>query len=103
MKDLQLFSFMECWELCKDLWHIIVNNYWVKFVVISRIFRISQQPNLIIVLLYIVFVLKKLQQTHHHKEPELILLLEIVHCVRKLQVSELSASRYLTYLLLGSS
>ena len=36
------------------------------------------------VLLYI--VLKKIKQTHHCKEPKLILLLEIMHCVHSLQI-----------------
>ena len=30
---------------------------------------------------------------HRHKEPELILLLEIIHCTRNQQISQLSASR----------
>ena len=31
--------------------------------------------------------------SHLHKEPELILLLEIIYCARNLQISQLSASR----------
>ena len=46
------------------------------------LFRISQKPNLIIVLLYV--GLKKITTTHRRKEPEMILLLEIMHCVRNL-------------------
>ena len=57
-------------------------------------FRISQKPNVIIVLLYI--VLKKTSRntlSQLHKEPELILLLQIMHCAHNLQISQLSASR----------
>ena len=32
---------------------MLLNNYWMRFFVTSRIFWISQKPNLIIVLLYI--------------------------------------------------
>ena len=39
---------------------------------------------------------RKRRQTHRHKESELILLLEIIHCARNLQINQLSASRYLT-------
>ena len=35
---------------------------------------------------------------HRRKEPELILLLEIMHCARNLQISQSSASRQLTNL-----
>ena len=51
------------------------------------LFRISQKPNLIIVLLYA--VLKKNKDKHTVTR----LLLEIMHCVRNLQISQFSASR----------
>ena len=46
--------------------------------------------NLTIDLLYI--VLKTKPQTHRRKEPELMLLQEIIHCARNLQIRQLSAS-----------
>ena len=42
------------------------------------LFRISRKPSLLYV------GLKKITTTHRRKEPELILLLEIMHCVRNL-------------------
>ena len=38
---------------------------------------------------------RKQQQTHCGKEPELMLLLEIMHCMRNLQISQLSTSSWL--------
>ena len=42
---------------------------------------------------FIIHCFEENNDKHRHKEPELILLLEIIHCTRNQQISQLSASR----------
>ena len=55
-----------------------------KHLQIPWLFRISQKPNLIIVLLYI--VLKKITTNTPSQRTLIVLLLEIMHCAHNLQI-----------------
>ena len=56
---------------------------------------LGYHKNRILQLFYYTLFGRKQRQTHSRKEPELILLLEIMHCARNLPISQLSASRQL--------
>ena len=42
---------------------------------------------------FIIHCFEENKNKHHHKEPELTLLLEVMHCACNLQISEISAGR----------
>ena len=71
---------------------LILNNYWIRFLWYPEQSTISQKPNPIIVLLYIVLKTITTNTPSQVPDPELISLMDIMYCVRNLQISQLSAS-----------